>query len=82
MVNIVGCLLDYFHIMIFSDIRTNVCPGEKEKCRMSAKEELLSYITSLTPEQVDKAVSQLPRLISILEESYQPCLREQFLQNQ
>ena len=72
-----GCLLDYFHIMIFSDIGTFVPAPVKGESRMSAKNELLSYISTLTPEQVDKIVSQLPRLTSLLEESSQPCPLEQ-----
>lgn len=39
-----GCLLDYFHIMIFSDIRTNVCPGER---RIIMREEYITEILKL-----------------------------------
>ena len=49
---------------------------------MSAKEELLSYISTLTPEQVDKVISQIPQLTELLSESLPPCHREQILQNQ
>lgn len=33
---------------------------------MSAKEELLSYISNLTPEQVDKVVNRLPYLSALI----------------
>lgn len=36
---------------------------------MSAKENLLSYISTLTPEQVDKVVDHLHELRLLLEES-------------
>ena len=55
---------------------------EKGECRMSAKDELLSYISTLTPEQVDKILSQLPRLTSLLEESSPLCPLGQTEQNQ
>ena len=40
---------------------------------MSAVNELISYIDSLTPEEINKIISQLPRLTSLLEESSQLC---------
>ena len=40
---------------------------------MSATNELIKYISSLNPEQVDKIINQLPRLISLLEEPQPPC---------
>lgn len=39
---------------------------------MTVKEELLSYISELTPEQVDQVISHLPRLIAALEAQGQP----------
>ena len=57
-------------------------PRVKGEMYMTAKEELLHYITTLTPEQVKKVVSQLPRLTLLLEEPLPPCPREQTLQNQ
>jgi hypothetical protein len=44
---------------------------------MSPKQELLDYISALTPEQVDKVVNQLPLLIELLSKSSQPCHLEQ-----
>ena len=38
---------------------------------MSAIDKLLAYIDTLTPDQVDKILNQLPRLTSLLEESNQ-----------
>ena len=43
---------------------------------------LLTYISTLTPEQIDKLVNCLPQLISLLSEEGQPYLQEQSLQNQ
>lgn len=45
--------------------------------KMSAKEELLSLVSNLTPSQVGKLINRLPELISLLGESYQPCHQEQ-----
>lgn len=39
---------------------------------MSAVDQLVSYILSLTPEQVEKAVSRLPQVISAIEGLQQP----------
>lgn len=39
---------------------------------MSATDKLMAYINNLTPEQVDKIMNQLPRLISLIEESAPP----------
>ena len=39
----------------------------KGELRMTAKEELLAYISNLTPEQVEKVINQLPQLISAIE---------------
>ncbi len=36
---------------------------------MSAIDQLLTYIRSLTPEQVDKVLRHLPRLVALLEET-------------
>ena len=52
-------------------------PGRKEKIRMSDTDKLISYILSLTPEQVDKVVSQIPRLTELLSKSLQLSLLEQ-----
>jgi hypothetical protein len=40
---------------------------------MSAKEELLSFVANLTPEQVEKIINRFPELISALAEQGQPC---------
>ena len=47
---------------------------------MNPKQELLSYISTLTPEQADKIISRLPELLAAIEEPSQPCHREQTLQ--
>ena len=39
---------------------------------MTNVEKLIDYITSLTPEQADKIIHQMPLLIASLEESFQP----------
>ena len=46
------------------------------------KDQLISYILSLTPEQVAKLVNQLPQLTSLLEELKKPCHQEQTSQIQ
>ena len=48
----------------------------KEPSKNDYKEQLLSYIMELTPDQVDKIISQLPRLSALLEGLSQPCLLE------
>ena len=35
------------------------------------KEELIAYIETLTPAQIEKIVSQIPRLTELLEKSFQ-----------
>ena len=40
---------------------------------MSATKELIKYVNSLTQEQVDKIIEQLPRLTAMLEEPKPPC---------
>ena len=54
--------------------------SEKEVTAM--KNELLNFIENLTPEQVDKLVTQIPRLTSLLSGSSQLCHPAQTLQNQ
>ena len=44
------------------------------------KEELLAYIESLTPEEVDKVISHFQLLTELLEESSLPSRQEQTLQ--
>lgn len=39
---------------------------------MSATDKLMAYINTLTPEQIDKIINELPRLTSLLEESVPP----------
>ena len=48
---------------------------------VAMKNELLNFIENLTPEQVDKLITHLPRLTSLLSESCQLSPREQTLQN-
>lgn len=68
---------------MFSDIeRTEVrCAFERSLFTMK-ENKLLTYISMLTPEQIEKLVNQLPRLISSLSEQAQPCRQEQTSQNQ
>lgn len=47
---------------------------------MSAVDNLISYIKNLTPDQVDKAVSLLPRVISAISEQAQPDPQKETLQ--
>ena len=49
---------------------------------MSATDRLIQYITNLTPSQIDKLASHLPKLTSLLEEPIQPYPQEQTVQNQ
>lgn len=46
---------------------------------MTAKEELIDYILSLTPEQVDKVINRLPQLNELLLKPARPYHREQTL---
>lgn len=43
---------------------------------MTAKEELINYLLSLTPEQVDKVINHLPQLYELILEQAQPCRQE------
>jgi hypothetical protein len=43
---------------------------------------LLSYISTLTPEQIEKLVSHLPQLYASASKQDQPCPQEQFSQSQ
>ena len=56
-------------------------PRMKGECKMTPKEELLSYISNLTPEQVDKIINQLPQLISAIGAQEPPGHLELSLQN-
>ena len=49
----------------------------KGACFKMKDNKLLSYISMLTPAQIEKLVSQLPRLTSLLSEQAQSCHREQ-----
>ena len=46
----------------------------KESANMSAVDQLVTYIRNLTPEQMNKVVNQLPRLISVFGEPKPPVL--------
>lgn len=59
-----------------------VAKCERSTQIMSDTEKLISYILTLTPEQADKIIRQMPRLTALLEESSQPCPPEQSLQTQ
>lgn len=56
-------------------------PLERSLSAMTKKEELLQYVSTLTPEQIDKVVSQLPRLNELLAEQAPLFPREQNSQN-
>lgn len=43
-------------------------------------DDILYYISNLSPEKVHKLFSHLPQLTALLEESYLPCLQEPYLQ--
>jgi len=49
---------------------------------MTNVDKLITYILTLTPEQADKVIRQLPLLTELLAESLQPCLQEQSLRTQ
>ena len=57
-------------------------PVADQPKRMSAVNKLISYIRTLTPEQVEKAVSQLPQVISTIAEQAPLDPRKESLQNQ
>ena len=67
--------------MVYNNFRTFVpnirLPRRKENHQMSKVDQLISYILTLTPEQADKLVSQIPRLNELLSKSSQPCPQEQ-----
>ena len=48
---------------------------------MKEKAELISFISSLSEEQIDKIINHLPQLISLLEEASPLYHRELTLQN-
>lgn len=55
--------------------------GKKGASTMNAKAELISFISTLSEEQIDKIIDQLPQLTSLLGEASPPYPREQTLQN-
>jgi len=62
-------------LQYFQAIGTYVCHDtERSASTMSAVDQLISYIKSLSPEQARKAVSHLPQLTAILEGQEQSCL--------
>lgn len=75
-------ILNYFSIVNLWSDSEHSFPDERMGSRMSAVDELIKYILSLTPEQVNKVVSQIPRLTELLEEPSQPCPQEQTSQTQ
>lgn len=54
----------------------------KGACIKMKENKLLSYISMLTPEQIEKLVNQLPQLIALLSEQVPPCHPEQTSQTQ
>ena len=70
---------------MFSDIDGTGVPTlslRKDGNTMATNDDLITYILSLTPEQIDKLTDQLPRLTALLSKSCQLDHLEQPLQNQ
>jgi hypothetical protein len=63
----------------YNNDRTIVCPGER-RIAMTAKEELIEFVTNLTDDQVEKLFNHFSELSSSLEGSSQPCPLELPLQ--
>ena len=49
---------------------------KKGKPAMNTVEQLIDFIKNLTPEQADKIIRQMPRLIALTEEPSQPELHQ------
>ena len=69
-------------IQYFQTLERLFLPRMKGECKLSAVDKLISYITTLTPEQVDKVVSQLPQVISAIAEQASLDLQKESLRNQ
>ena len=54
----------------------------KGACFTMKENKLLSYISTLTPSQIEKLVNQLPQLYASISEQAPPYPREQISQNQ
>ena len=61
-------------------METYVPAPNERRMHMSASEELLAYILSLTPEQIDKVFNHLPPLTLTPEEPLKPCPQGQIRQ--
>lgn len=61
--------------------RERVFPNRKELTTMSALDQLITYVSNLNPEQINKLVNHIPLLTSLLEEQAPPYLPEQTSQN-
>ena len=72
-------LYNVFRIIFLANTGSPLLKGEHT---MSAVDKLISYVSSLSPEQIEKIVNQIPRLTSLLSEQAPPCPPGQFLQNQ
>lgn len=46
------------------------------RAEMTAKEELINYLLSLNPKQVDKVINHIPQLYESILEQAQPCRQE------
>ena len=68
-------LREFTNKILFRTFVPNGCAPVKGEIRMSDTDKLMAYILTLTPEQVDKVVSQIQRLTELLSESEQPCLQ-------
>ena len=56
--------------------------SERSTQTMSNIDQLISYILTLTPEQVEKAISLLPQVTEALAEQQQPAPQLENVQNQ
>lgn len=73
------CNAKFFDVIYFSGTPVPVWQAvtRKEKVGfMSAIDTLISFIKTLTPEQADKIIRQMPRLIALTEEPSQPELHQ------
>lgn len=60
----------------------NKCSSLEGECILTAVDNLVSYINTLTPEQIEKAITQLPQLLSAIAEQVQPAPQKEIPQTQ
>ena len=71
---------EFTNKILFRTFVPNGCAPAKGEIRMSDTDKLMAYILTLTPEQVNKAVTLLPWLTEAIAGQNQPFLLEQSLQ--